>query len=282
MLRPDENIPAAIGRMGALLTAPVVTDLLVPDGWETADGPLPDLYAGQVGSAVVRGRGALPEVCEGRNAQGQAIKLPLTARVSMSPAVPLLWAQKRIRGLESRRDLVAAVPLAKEFNLICQGTAFVAWDEVEHVAVANQRVYQPSLDPASWECFARHPRLMRAICLNDVEVRDVFHMHHQESEDLFQSETPLPRPVWARHSLFSSPGGDQIVELLTDWLKSLAAIRRLWAERRLKKLINAVEREFQQDPAAQLQALTQRLGSLIGKLGPFAERLQGILQVASW
>jgi hypothetical protein len=37
-----------------------------------------------------------------------------------------------------------AIALAEKANLICRGAAFVAWDDAEKVAVAQDEVYQPS------------------------------------------------------------------------------------------------------------------------------------------
>jgi hypothetical protein len=42
-----------------------------------------------------------------------------------------------------RRD--QAIELAQQANLVCRGTAFVAWDEAEKVAIAQDEVCQPSL-----------------------------------------------------------------------------------------------------------------------------------------
>ena len=39
-----------------------------------------------------------------------------------------------------------AVALAEKANLICRGAAFVAWDDAEKVAIAQDEVYQPSFD----------------------------------------------------------------------------------------------------------------------------------------
>ena len=39
-----------------------------------------------------------------------------------------------------------AVAFAEKANLICRGAAFVAWDDAEKVAIAQDEVYQPSFD----------------------------------------------------------------------------------------------------------------------------------------
>src|SRR5204863_6030678 len=40
-----------------------------------------------------------------------------------------------------------AIALAKENNIICEGAAFIAWDEQERVSVSRLEVYQPSVEP---------------------------------------------------------------------------------------------------------------------------------------
>ncbi|HAB19356.1 MAG TPA: VIT domain-containing protein [Verrucomicrobiota bacterium] len=302
MLRPDEDIPAAVGRLGSLLASPVVTDLQIPDGWETADGPLPDLYVGQTESAVIRGRRAmLPETWVGRDPSGRETSIRLIVQETASPAVPLLWARRRIRSLESRHDLVAALPLAKEFNLVCQGAAFVAWDEVERVAVASKDVYQPSLEPAGWgiaDPSDRRTCLMRACGRagrggpladlptagltdsdGDTEM-GMFATQSYRSETSNYLRAPLRPPPWANHPMFRAPLADQVVALITEWLDSISGLRRRLAERRLKKLIAAVARDVGPDPVIQLKEFAQRLSSLFGTTGPFANRLETIRQNA--
>jgi len=38
-----------------------------------------------------------------------------------------------------------AIALAEKANLVCDGAAFIAWDDAEEVAIAQDEVYQPSL-----------------------------------------------------------------------------------------------------------------------------------------
>src|SRR5262245_1712406 len=42
-----------------------------------------------------------------------------------------------------------AIALAEKANLVCRGAAFIAWDDAEEVAVAQDEVYQPSLKVSS-------------------------------------------------------------------------------------------------------------------------------------
>jgi len=59
-----------------------------------------------------------------------------------------------------------AVPiaLAEKANLVCRGAAFIAWDEAEEVAIAQDEVYQPSLDvPSGVACSM--PSTLGAACM---------------------------------------------------------------------------------------------------------------------
>jgi hypothetical protein len=61
-----------------------------------------------------------------------------------------------IRAKGNRSDLKVAgkaIALAQKANLICRGAAFIAWDDAEEVAIAQDEVYQPSLDvPIGLSC----------------------------------------------------------------------------------------------------------------------------------
>jgi hypothetical protein len=42
-----------------------------------------------------------------------------------------------------------AIALAEKTNLVCPGAAFIAWDDAERVAIAEDEIYQPSLSTES-------------------------------------------------------------------------------------------------------------------------------------
>ena len=77
-------------------------------------------------------------------------------------------ARTRVAVIDHERG--AAVALAKEFNLLCEGAAFVAWDEAEKVAAAEREIYQPiqEIDCLGLASFVHAagpispPRLMRS------------------------------------------------------------------------------------------------------------------------
>jgi hypothetical protein len=67
--------------------------------------------------------------------------------------------KRRIESLLQVGKTKEAIALAKKANLVCRGTAFVAWDDAEEVAIAQDEVYQPSLDlPSGVSCSTPAPR----------------------------------------------------------------------------------------------------------------------------
>ena len=82
----------------------------------------------------------------GRLAGGAAEKLSLELTPSTNAALRLVWARDRIAASVDAGNHSAAIALAKEFNLLCEGVAFIAWDEAEKVAIAGQEIYQPNLE----------------------------------------------------------------------------------------------------------------------------------------
>src|SRR5262249_15027452 len=62
-------------------------------------------------------------------------------------ALPLLWAKRRIEFHLAKGETQQAIALAKASNIVCEGAAFIAWDEVEKVPVSGREVYQPAMEP---------------------------------------------------------------------------------------------------------------------------------------
>jgi hypothetical protein len=54
--------------------------------------------------------------------------------------------KRRIESLLQGGKVKEAIALAEKANLVCRGTAFIAWDDAEEVAIAQDEVYQPSFD----------------------------------------------------------------------------------------------------------------------------------------
>src|SRR5207247_8353458 len=68
------------------------------------------------------------------------------------PALRLLFAKQRIDRHLFKGEVRQAIALAKAHNLICEGAAFVAWDEVEKVPVSVRELYQPAMEVRELLC----------------------------------------------------------------------------------------------------------------------------------
>jgi len=102
-----------------------------------------------------------------------AIDVPIEQ--AENPAIELLWVKGRIRKLQrakSREFCQEAIALACARNVLCQGAAFIAWDEMEQVSLATREVYQPACErergiaiggagPSSYACASIRPLASR-------------------------------------------------------------------------------------------------------------------------
>ena len=66
--------------------------------------------------------------------------------LTTNQGIRLLWFKQRISSLLDRNQDANAIELAVQNNLLCPGTAFIAWDEHEQVAIAGKEIYQPCLE----------------------------------------------------------------------------------------------------------------------------------------
>jgi Ca-activated chloride channel family protein len=173
LVTPNDDIAGTVARLGQRLRRPVLTSLRTEDGWQSADEILPDLHAGEVRLLPLAGPAAATEVCvQGRLPDGTAKVYRLALRPTTEPALRLLWARRRIDYLRGQGDRAGALALAKSANLICDGAAFVAWDEVEQVAISAEarELYQPAMAalhdlPGLARAFAPRPFYkMRNLC----------------------------------------------------------------------------------------------------------------------
>lgn len=160
---PGDDIAGAVAELGSIIGKPVLRSLKVEGSWEVPSGKLPDLFAGQEVSVLLRwgGEGAAsrrepaPLEIGGLLPNGEALSYALEPQRVSQPAIPLLWAKGRITHLIAEGDRAAAIDLARERNILCKGAAFVAWDEAEKTTIANpaERLYQPSMH-RQMECMA--------------------------------------------------------------------------------------------------------------------------------
>jgi Ca-activated chloride channel homolog len=286
LLRSDENIPAALQRLGSLLSHPVLTDLETPPGWETANGPLPDLYCGETATALVRCPGNEPLTLTAKNPLGVRIPVGIDSQPTLSPAVALLWARRRIADLENRGRIPECLPLAREFNLLCRGAAFVAWDEQEKVAIADQEVLQPSLTPAGqFPAAAMATRMgLTSFCDRSDEpmtlgASELPSFSRFPSVGLFAAQ-PEER-FWYQNALFDEPGADRLYRLLETWINGETSRRRHTLSLRLTRLVEQIA-ELPGTPSDHLRALVQSLPSLIGTHGRTAEQLKQLCLEMGW
>lgn len=156
LLSPQDDIVGAVKRLGDRLQRPVWTGIKVSDDWELPAAQLPDLHAGEVLSLPLKARAC--SVTERLTVEatvpgdaGTMLQFVLTQTDAV--ALRLLWAKQRIDFLLAQGRTNEAITLAKENNVVCEGAAFIAWDEAEKVAISDREVYQPALKP----------RMMRAV-----------------------------------------------------------------------------------------------------------------------
>ncbi|MES2573288.1 MAG: VWA domain-containing protein [Verrucomicrobiota bacterium] len=141
---PDDDMVGTIATLGDQLRRPVITELTVNSPWFAAADTLPDLYAKEIVTLAVRGVQTAPVEIRGRYPDGSEYRAQIELKGG-SEAVKLLWAKEHIAALlPDHRE--AAILEAKKHNLLCEGAAFIAWDETEQVDVAQEEMVQPSLD----------------------------------------------------------------------------------------------------------------------------------------
>jgi Ca-activated chloride channel family protein len=141
---PADDVAKAVTDLAQTIRHPVLQDLRIPGGWETAEAGIPPLYSGQIHylSARTATKNALEVTA--RNGDEQPASIPITSHTTCGDAPYLHWSKHRIQRYVSERRPAEAVALSVESNLICPLTAFIAWDESEKVAVASQALAQPS------------------------------------------------------------------------------------------------------------------------------------------
>jgi Ca-activated chloride channel family protein len=144
-LAPGEDIPAAVERFAPILRAPVITGLSLTPGWQTADeSRLRNLCDGEdVVIPISASADALDLDVGGHTADG-ALWSVVPERLTHTNA-GLLWSRSRIRHLDASKRKDEALALAKEFNLLSRGAAFIAWDDAECVPVAQTEIVQPAM-----------------------------------------------------------------------------------------------------------------------------------------
>lgn len=148
LLTPQGDIRGAVTKLGDRIRRAVLTGIEVGEGWKLAFETIPNLFSGEVVDIPLKAAGAGGQVrIKGTLPNGERCLYEFECASVMNPAVKLLWVRAQIESLLAKKQTKEAIALAKQSNLLCPGTCFVAWDGAESVPVAEEKVYQPSLAP---------------------------------------------------------------------------------------------------------------------------------------
>jgi hypothetical protein len=142
---PNDDIAGTISGLGDRLRRPVLTGLSVGGTWENGSSTIPDLHARETATISLRGETAGPLEVAGLLPDGGDYRLRVDHPLAGNEAVKLLWARERIATLLDTGRQAEAIALARQYNLVCRGAAFIAWDEAEQVAIAEETLVQPAL-----------------------------------------------------------------------------------------------------------------------------------------
>jgi Ca-activated chloride channel family protein len=249
LMSPRDDIVGAVARLGNRLRRPAWTSIRVQDGWEIVGQTLPDLYEGQVLSLPLKGSGSARTVTlEGKLPDGTSKSFQFELVETSAIALPLLWAKRRIEFHLAKGETQEAIALAKANNIVCEGAAFIAWDESEKVPVSAREVYQPAMELQVGSVqFAR----ARFASASAGAVRGLHELSSEADElgysgkkarkaychplkeslfdrlrhrwlgepnvegDLIQFRQKLSRDI-----LFQSTAGQHLLDLLADWIRS--------------------------------------------------------------
>lgn len=240
-LHPNDDIEQAVTSLGKKLAQPVLLDLRLSEGWETADASIPNLYAGQVHHVSVRASVLQsPLEIKGRSGAGQPLQIPFTVQKTNSAAPFLHWHRSRIQQCLAEGKNPEAIALSVASNLICPLTAFIAWDESEKVPVASHDLVQPCME--LYDLAAPAARSLR------------FHSGAALAKALSSSENlfreTLFRKVWGKVELIDSVDGlrrelsdichregindwEIVIKAIFDWIAEAKGAER---QERLKAL----------------------------------------------
>lgn len=148
---PGENLQTIVEQLVRNLLSPCIDRIDASGAWLSV-GHVPPLRSGQ--SALVPFRkidhlgDALPTSVTLElffsDASTRILTLPVHMTQGHAPA--LIAAKAEIAALLDTNHEDDAVQIACKFNILCEGTAFVAWDDHEKVAVSEVALEQPSLE----------------------------------------------------------------------------------------------------------------------------------------
>lgn len=247
---PEDDLTNAIASLAAKLRRPVVTDIQVSPGWEMADGVLSDLHEGDIVALPLRRVSDHPLKLTGHLPDGTSWNAQPELQAVANPAIPLLWAKQRIELHLDAEKNAEAIALSKQFNIVCRGTAFIAWDASEKVDVASTEVYNPSLEQVACSemdrCLSAAPVAVSASPAagsarfgfapkGSVSAAGDTTFFRKKSrgggviasmKKMFMGDAPDPElsvllePL-LKHPLFNTAKGREFIVELDDWLKQM-------------------------------------------------------------
>ena len=145
-LNPADDLARVVTELAQTIRQPVLHDLQLCEGWETAAAGIPPLYSGQVYYLSARTTNRTGLQLSARNGAREPLPISISNQSTSGDAPYLHWSKHRIQRCIAERKGVEAVALSVASNLICPLTAFIAWDESEKVAIAQHAVAQPVLE----------------------------------------------------------------------------------------------------------------------------------------
>jgi hypothetical protein len=230
LLSPKDDLARPIAILGSRLSRPALTDLALDGGWELADTGLPDIHAGQVIFASMRAASNLSKInIAGRDAAEQPLTLAPETQAVDTDLPKLIWMKHRIDSLLQDGKDSEAIVLAKKANLVCRGAAFVAWDDAEKVAIAQEEVYQLSLshDGKQMVLLARPRVLERSLGGNPslYHLRDTAESLEEGYDeelvggisDLSKTDRLTEQLAITIDSVFYAPDAAELVGIMQDW-----------------------------------------------------------------
>jgi hypothetical protein len=227
-LTPNDDLVRPVAILGSRLSRPAFTHLALEGDWELPGTELPDIYVGQVVFAPIRTKGNRSDLkVTGKDSAGRPLTVQLHAQAVKTDSPKLIWMKRRIESLLQGGKVKEAIALAEKANLVCRGTAFIAWDDAEEVAIAQDEVYQPSLDipsslPSSVHstpqvAFMPPPRAswnsVLAACSDREPVSDIV--------DLEEPKRLTERLNRAIESVFCADGAKKLASIVLDWAKHI-------------------------------------------------------------
>ena len=241
LMSAQDDIVGAVARLGNRLRRPVWTSIRVQDGWEIVGQTLRDLYEGQVLALPLKGNGSPRSVTlEGKLPDGTSRSCRFDLVETSAVALPLLWAKRRIEFHLAKGETREAIALAKANNIVCEGAAFIAWDETEKVPVSAREVYQPAMEPemggmlmARFSGAPAGARALREVTRGGGTYHDKSLTRKGKGGEtlmdrvlgIFSQTADLRKASNWRNELekdllFQSVSGRHVLDLLQDWIRS--------------------------------------------------------------